>query len=120
MARPISISFKQWCEENDLQWILDLWDYKKNNISPENIAKGTGKQYYFKCERGLHDSIPVTIVSITGKKNQRHFCQICQSFGQWCIDNDFYDLIEQMLCVDPTKRCNAKKCLEHSWFSEYN
>ena len=35
-------------------------------------------------------------------------------------NENFYDLIEQMLCVDPTKRCNAKKCLEHPWFSEYN
>ena len=32
----------------------------------------------------------------------------------------FYDLIVQMLCVDPTKRYSAKKCLEHPWFSEYN
>jgi serine/threonine protein kinase len=35
-------------------------------------------------------------------------------------NENFYDLIVQMLCVDPTKRYSAKKCLEHPWFSEYN
>ena len=32
-------------------------------------------------------------------------------------NDDFYDLIEKMLCIDPTRRISAKKCLEHRWFS---
>ena len=35
-------------------------------------------------------------------------------------DDNFYDLIERMLCIDPTKRINAKDCLLHSWFSNMN
>lgn len=31
-------------------------------------------------------------------------------------DNNFYDLILKMLCIDPTKRISAKECLSHSWF----
>ena len=31
-------------------------------------------------------------------------------------NDDFYDLISRMLCIDPTKRISAKECLEHSWF----
>ena len=31
-------------------------------------------------------------------------------------DENFYDLISKMLCIDPTKRISAKKCLEHPWF----
>ena len=33
-------------------------------------------------------------------------------------NNNFYDLIEKMLCLDPTKRINAKECLNHCWFSD--
>ena len=33
------------------------------------------------------------------------------------FENDnFYDLISRMLCIDPTKRISAKECLEHPWF----
>lgn len=32
-------------------------------------------------------------------------------------NDDFYDLIEKMLCIDPTKRITAKGCLSHRWFS---
>ena len=40
-----------------------------------------------------------------------------QKFNLSC---DFYDLIEKMLCIDPTRRINAKDCLNHSWFSNMN
>ena len=37
------------------------------------------------------------------------------------FENDnFYDLIEKMLCVDPTKRISAKDCLDHAWFQKKN
>ena len=32
-------------------------------------------------------------------------------------NDDFFDLIKNMLYIDPTKRINAKDCLSHSWFS---
>ena len=31
-------------------------------------------------------------------------------------NNNFYDLISKMLCIDPTKRISAKECLAHPWF----
>ena len=31
-------------------------------------------------------------------------------------NDDFYDLIKKMLCINPTKRITAKECLEHPWF----
>jgi serine/threonine protein kinase len=36
------------------------------------------------------------------------------------VNDDFYNLIEKMLCIDPTKRINAKDCLAHRWFSSKN
>ena len=35
-------------------------------------------------------------------------------------NNDFYNLIEKMLCIDPTKRINSKDCLSHKWFTNNN
>ena len=33
-------------------------------------------------------------------------------------NNYFYDLIEKILCIDPTKRITAKECLSHPWFRD--
>ena len=33
-------------------------------------------------------------------------------------NNNFYDLISKMLCIDPTKRINASECLMHPWFRD--
>ena len=33
-------------------------------------------------------------------------------------DEEFYDLIKKMLCIDPNKRISAKECLNHSFFSK--
>ena len=35
------------------------------------------------------------------------------------FENDnFFDLIGKMLCIDPTKRISAKDCLSHPWFDD--
>lgn len=36
------------------------------------------------------------------------------------VNDDFYNLIEKMLCIDPTKRISAKDCLNHRWLSKKN
>ena len=36
------------------------------------------------------------------------------------VNEDFFDLIEKMLCIDPVKRINAKDCLAHKWFFNMN
>ena len=36
------------------------------------------------------------------------------------VNNDFYNLIEKMLCIDPKKRISAKECLAHKWFLNNN
>ena len=36
------------------------------------------------------------------------------------VNEDFYNLIEKMLCIDPLKRISAKECLAHKWFLNNN
>ena len=31
-------------------------------------------------------------------------------------DENFFDLIKKILCIDPTKRISAKDCLAHPYF----
>lgn len=78
-------SFGRWCEDNDLD-ILDLWDYDKNDKSPYEIAYGSNQKFYFKCQRGLHESYLKTISDITLRQNHI-ICKKCNSIGQWIIDN---------------------------------
>ena len=95
MGKPFKKSFEQWCIENNLQWILNLWDYDKNSKKPSEVGSGTDQKYYFKCERGLHESVLVTINNITSAKKQRKFCKVCQSFGQWCLDHNRQDFLDR-------------------------
>ena len=33
------------------------------------------------------------------------------------LNDDFYDLVNRMLCINPTKRISAEKAMKHSWFA---
>lgn len=90
-----SKSFYDWCIENDLKWIVDLWDYELNNISPKEVNYSSSNKYYFKCKAKIHSSELSTICNITGEKNYRPNCRMCNTFGQWCINNNQQDLLDR-------------------------
>ena len=88
-------SFGKWCEENDVDW-LKYWDYDKNNMSPYDINRSDGHKYYFKCSRGLHESEKTRIADITNKALYlKYRCRCCNSFAQWCVDNNELDLLSR-------------------------
>ena len=91
-------SFGKWCKDN-VPEILDLWDYELNKCSPYDITSGTNKKYYFKCPRGIHDSIQHSIAHITGR-DRKIFCRFCNSFGQYLIDNYGNDALTKIWDVD--------------------
>lgn len=49
-------SFADWCIENDLEYILDLWDYELNGCDPNNVGFKSRKECYFRCPNNLHES----------------------------------------------------------------
>lgn len=78
-------SFEQWCiDNNHLDW-LDLWDYNLNKINPDQVSYGSGKKYYFKCKRGIHQS-EQKIIHVLTRKNSNLYCNQCNSFGQYLLD----------------------------------
>jgi len=104
-------SFEQWCIENNRQDVLDRWDCELNNREPNEIAYSTSKKYYFKCPRGLHKSELKSINDFTNNHEGSMFCNICNSFAQWGIDNLGNDFLEKYwdyeknneLGIDPWK-----------------
>lgn len=87
-------SFGKWCEDNAPE-ILDLWDYSLNQYSPYEITKGTHKKCYFKCPRGIHDSMLYSIPHIVNR-DHKIFCRYCDSFGQYLIDNYGEDALNKI------------------------
>ena len=82
----VKYSFAQWCRDNKHEDWLDLWDYELNNISPDEVAYRSGKKYWFKCPRGMHESEEKLICQLTDDKEKRCFCKKCHSFGQYLLD----------------------------------
>ena len=85
-------SFEQWCIENEKEDWLALWDYKLNGCTPKDVSYSSNKKYYFKCPKGLHDSEEKRIADLT-TGNTEFKCKYCNSFGQWCIDNNETELL---------------------------
>jgi len=126
----ISISFKQWCIENNRQDLIDRWDYELNCLKPDEILYATSKKYYFKCPKGLHKSELKSISSITSNRLIKVNCKICNSFAQHGIDTLDKDFLEKywdynINVVDPwsiPSQYNKKvwiKCQEKDYHGSY-
>ncbi len=87
-------SFEQWCIENNRQDILDRWDYDLNNCKPNEVNYSTNKKFYYKCSKGIHKSELKNINRIIFD-NLLIKCSQCNSFAQWCLDNNRQDILNR-------------------------
>lgn len=94
------VSFYDWCLENNQQIYLDNWDYEINNGSPKDYSYGSFTRISFRCPRGLHKNTVKPLNNITNPKRncRNNYCLECNSFGQWCIDNNKEHLINLWDC----------------------
>lgn len=81
----VKYSFAEWCRDNNRQDYLDRWDYELNNIGPEDVHFRSGKKYWFKCDRQLHESEQHPLCNVVIWKSCK-LCTKCLSFGQWVLD----------------------------------
>ena len=79
-------SFHHWCVVNNRYDLLDRWDYDLNRVTPLNVARTSPSKYYFKCQRGLHESTPYKLVNLTKYSYGEAQCTRCSSIAQWGID----------------------------------
>lgn len=42
---------KTWCIKNNMENLLEEWDYDKNDILPSEVTRGTRKKVWWKCSR---------------------------------------------------------------------
>jgi hypothetical protein len=91
-----SISFEQWCIENNRRDVLDRWNYELNNKLPSEVSYSAHSKYYFKCPRELHESELISLnCTIHNNGNLNCKCKKCNSFAQWGIDNLGDDFLEK-------------------------
>lgn len=86
-------SFEDWCKDNEHDDYLDLWDYKLNDKKPCEISYRAKGKYWFKCPRYIHKSEAKAMYHVTDG-GRRLFCNQCNSFGQWCQDNNKKELLD--------------------------
>lgn len=115
--RKGSKSFYNWCIENKKEHYLDLWDYELNTYSPNDVSHVSKEQFYFKCSCGKHESFKKGINNLINSKDL--ICPQCNSFYQWCIDNNKEEYIK---CWDYNKNKEdihfiAKGSSKRCWFT---
>lgn len=84
------ISFSQWCKKNNLDDILNLWNYELNKQTPDEISYSSNKRFWFKSKDNPNNN---ELKIIGGFVNDYKLKQIPKipknfySFGNWCEDN---------------------------------
>ncbi len=95
----INYSFEQFCIDNNYNELLELWDYKLNDISPNLVSSTTNKKYWLKCPDELHESRMICIGNVVkGYKKRGYYCicHACNSIGQYIIDKYGLDYLNML------------------------
>lgn len=89
-------SFYEFCIDTNKEEWLELWDYDLNKSSPKDVYYRSSSYYYFKCKRGIHDSElkKLRVYTYGEKYNHEIVCNQCNSFEQWCLDNEHQDYLD--------------------------
>lgn len=108
------LSFKDWCEQNNQQQLLDSWDYELNEKNPDKVSSCTSSCYYFKCPCEKHESSLWKILSLTRNGKVKTICKKCNSFAQFAVDRFGEDVLSlywdyNKNTVDPWELPHASK-----------
>jgi len=109
-----SISFYDWCIQNNFKEFLNRWNYELNIINPKDIAYSSHKKFYFNCNIDInHKPRNVSLHDIVANKTIN--CLECNSFYKWCMENNYQELLNRwdytLNIVDPKEiacKCNNK------------
>ena len=96
-----SISFAEWCKDNDKENLLNEWDYSKNsNLSPNTVSKGSHIKVWWKCQKGHEWEAQVK------SRTYNHGCPFCSGTYKkalvgnndlvtWCKENHKEYILEE-------------------------
>ena len=71
------------------------WDYEKNEKSPYEVAPGSDKKYWWKCDKG-HNSWPASPNSRTNKKSGCPYCSRHLASEEWNLQVKFPDIAKEL------------------------
>ena len=46
------VSLEEWCKKNNKEYLIEEWDYQKNDCLPSQVSYGSHKNVYWKCKKG--------------------------------------------------------------------
>ena len=90
--------FETYCQTNQLEYLLDEWDYEKNDVSPSEIMPGSTRKIWWICKAGHSWDARV------GGRKQGRGCPVCanrkRSVGHndletWCRKNNRLQILEE-------------------------
>ena len=81
----MKMSFYDWCITHNRKDLLDLWDNKLNQKSPNEISCCTSNEYFFICPYGKHKSTAWKIITLTRRSKIKTTCKYCNSFAEHFI-----------------------------------
>lgn len=90
-----SLTFEEWCIENNYEDILNRWNYELNECKPSDITYSPVGKFYFNCSRDLHIPELKHVGSFTSGRIGAMDCNKCNSLSQWGIDNIGEDFLEK-------------------------
>ena len=95
-SKKIKKSFYDWCIDHNRLDVLDRWDYELNECSPKDVSYSANKKCWFKCDKhSEHKSELKHIASFTRGHEGSISCNQCNSFAQWCMDNNRQDVLDR-------------------------
>ena len=62
-----------WCKKNDMEHLLDEWDYEKNKVKPNEVLSFSSKRIHWKCNICNGE----WSVELRARTFQRHNCVYC-------------------------------------------
>lgn len=86
LTLPKKSTFKQWCEQNSRQDLLNRWDYEANIYGPDEIPHYNSRPIHLKCPKGKHPNSIYITMNITGSKKNKCLCPYCNSIAQTLLD----------------------------------
>ena len=90
------MTVREVLEKHNQPTALKLWDVDMNLGTPDEIKYNQRKKYYFKCERGLHESNLYETSRIYKGQELPFKCRGCNSFGQKVEDQFGKEFLEKI------------------------
>lgn len=82
----VTKSLYDWCVENNRMDLNERFDEEKNGCTTKDVGYKSNLKWWFKCQRGIHDSEQHYMCAMTHSTDTNIECTKCNSLAQCVID----------------------------------